>query len=111
MTAAMKYRDEWLQAGIKDRAVSGGAWLVASAIACAMSRGHVAPTDWQSLNVSLRRERTNPAVLASISELQSAGYLERYLGKGGCPLARMATDSSGGGAVRISVPGKSSQPL
>ncbi|MDR6413503.1 hypothetical protein J2808_000219 [Pseudarthrobacter sulfonivorans] len=76
MTAAMNaYRDDWLRAVIKDKAVSRGAWLVASAIACAMGRGNVAPTDWQSLNVSLRRERTNLAVLDSISELQSAGYL------------------------------------
>lgn len=83
MTVAMNaYRDDWLRAVIKDDAVSSGAWLVASAIACAMGHGRVASTDWQTLNVSLRRERTNPAVLASISELQSAGYLG-YLGNGG----------------------------
>lgn len=84
MTVAMNvYRDDWLKAVIKDKAVNRGAWLVASAIACAMGPGRVATTEWQTLNTSLRRDRENPAVLASISELQSAGYLERYLGKGG----------------------------
>ncbi len=83
MTVAMNtYRDDWLKAVIKDNAVSGGAWLVASAIACAMGPERVATTDWQKLNASLGRDRRNPAVLASITELQSAGYLERYLGDG-----------------------------
>jgi hypothetical protein len=84
LTAAMNtYRDKWLRAVIKDNAMRGGTRLVASAIACAMGPGQVAPTDWENLNAALRRERTDPAVLASISELQSAGYLERYLGNGG----------------------------
>lgn len=80
--AMATYRDNWLRAVVKDKAVSGGAWLVASAIAGAMRSGRVAPTDWQKLNAALRRDRMDPAVLASISELQAAGFLELYPGNG-----------------------------
>ncbi|MCO4273785.1 hypothetical protein NG701_04965 [Pseudarthrobacter sp. HLT3-5] len=83
MSVAMNtYRDHWLKAVIGDPAVSSGSYLVASAIACAMGVRYVATTDWQTLNTSLGRARTNPAVRASITELQSAGYLERDLGDG-----------------------------
>jgi hypothetical protein len=91
-----EYRDDWLRAVIKDKAVSREAWLVASAIACAMRIGRVAPTDWQKLNAVLRRDTKDPAVLASITELQSAGYLERYLGNG-------LADTDG---WRLTLPGK-----
>lgn len=93
--AAMSaYRDTWLRAVIKDDAVRGSR-LVASAIACAMGPGQVAPTDWENLNAALRRERTDPAVLASISELQSAGYLKSYLG----------TESAHSHGWRLTLPG------
>lgn len=83
MNLAMNtYRDDWLKAVIADKAVSGGTWLVASAIACAMGPGRLATTDWQTLNASLRRDRSNPAMLASIKELEDAGYVERCLGDG-----------------------------
>ncbi|GKV72033.1 hypothetical protein NCCP2145_14140 [Pseudarthrobacter sp. NCCP-2145] len=83
MTAATNtFRDCWLQTVTADMALSTGACLVATAIASSLGLGRVAPTNWQKLNMSLGRDRRNRAVLASITELQAAGYLERYLGSG-----------------------------
>lgn len=81
-TATNTYRDEWLQAVVADMTLSAGTGLVATAIAQYLGLGRVAPTNWQKLNASLGRDRRNRAVLASIAELQSAGYLMRYLGSG-----------------------------
>lgn len=83
MTAATNtYRDEWLLAVVADMTLSAGTCLVATAIADSLGLGRVAPTNWQKVNMSLGRDRRNRAVLDSIAELQSAGYLERYLGSG-----------------------------
>ncbi len=81
-TATNTYRDNWLQAVTDEMALSTGTCLVATAIADSLGLGRVAPTNWQKLNAALGRDRRNPAVLTSISELQCAGYLERCLGTG-----------------------------
>lgn len=76
------YRDRWLQAVVADMSLSRGTCLVATAVADSLGLGRVAPTSWQKVNFSLGRERTDTAVLGSIADLQSAGYLERYEGSG-----------------------------
>lgn len=83
MTAGVNtYRDDWLQAVTDDLELGAGTRLVAVAIADCIALGRVAPTNWQKLNVSLGRDRRNCDILANIAELQSACYLERYLGSG-----------------------------
>lgn len=76
------FKEQWLDIVGSDTAVSPEASLVASTLGRSLGVGRVALTNWQWINVSLGRERSDPAVFVSLRELVSADYLERYLGDG-----------------------------
>ncbi|SDL39986.1 hypothetical protein [Arthrobacter sp. ok362] len=76
--ATNPHLDRWLEAVGGDTAVSPKALSVAVAMARFVGIGRIAYTNWQSLNTTLARDRRDREVLASMGELQSAGYLTRH---------------------------------
>lgn len=82
LAAANPFLDLWLEVVANDGSLPSEALEVAIVMARSVGIGRVAFTDWQRINAVLGRNRRDPAVLASTTELKSAGYLERYLGDG-----------------------------
>jgi hypothetical protein len=74
------YLSMWLTDVGADRELSGEAGDVAIALSRSVGIGRIAFTNWQRLNTTLGRDRTDKEVLATVRELQAAGYLGRYQG-------------------------------
>lgn len=72
--------DNWLEEVNRDGGLSAEAVAVAVALSRSVGIGRIAFTNWQRLNTSLGRKRTDNGVLAIVRELQVAGYLGRYQG-------------------------------
>jgi hypothetical protein len=70
----------WLAKVASDGELSAEAGAIAVALSRSVGIGRIAFTNWQRLNTSLGRNRTDKAVLATVRELQAAGYLGRYQG-------------------------------
>lgn len=74
------FLDTWLQIVAADDAVSPEAQDVAVALSRSVGLGRISFTNWQRLNVTLGRHRTDSTVLAHVRELQAMGYLGRFQG-------------------------------
>ncbi|MET3945795.1 hypothetical protein ABIB49_000470 [Arthrobacter sp. UYCu512] len=70
----------WLTEIEGDHELSSDARAVALALSRSVGIGRIAFTNWQRLNTSLGRNRTDNEVLFVVRELQAAGYLGRYQG-------------------------------
>ncbi|BCW72412.1 hypothetical protein [Arthrobacter sp. NicSoilB8] len=78
--AVNPFLDRWLEVVGGDSQLSPEAFMVATVLARSVTLGRVAFTNWQRVNVSLGRQRTDFGVFESIRELQTAGYLGRFQG-------------------------------
>jgi hypothetical protein len=72
--------NSWLEEIEGNGELSTDARAVAVALSRSVGIGRIAFTNWQRLNVSLGRARTDNTVLSTVRELQAAGHLGRYQG-------------------------------
>jgi hypothetical protein len=75
-----EHLNTWLTEVAGDGDLSTEAGAVAVALSRSVGIGRIAFTNWQRLNISLERNRTDKEVLATVRELQAAGYLGRFQG-------------------------------
>ncbi|AOT03280.1 hypothetical protein [Arthrobacter sp. U41] len=78
--ATNPHLDRWLEVVGGDNELSSEALAAAVVLARTVGLGRVTFTNWQRVNDSLGRHRTDPAVFDTIRELQVAGYVGRFQG-------------------------------